>query len=150
MGSDNSLKQGWGGDGWIKRYVADAKQSDYGILVLDADETYFTSKPCCDEIYAAFKAGVNLTKIQNGDDLNDGKYLWVKFTEELFMSHNEYERTMKPRYGKRYTPCWMTVELGHFVNDGKLCGKLVTYYCVVPSKDSALARRTGACDQTFK
>jgi len=146
--ADNSLEGGWGGRGWVAKYVKDAAKTDCGVLVLDTCTSFFHSEPCCDEIYAAWQAGIPLTKIAHGYELATGEYLWIQFTPELFFSHAEYERKMRKKWGDRYTPCWSTMTLGgYYCPDLK--GRRVTYFCIVPSSDSSTARRTGADKQRF-
>merc|ERR1711963_1069457 len=33
--ADNSLADGWGGRGWVQKYVKDAKKTAFGILVIE-------------------------------------------------------------------------------------------------------------------
>eukprot|EP00929_Paragymnodinium_shiwhaense_P109675 TRINITY_DN7615_c0_g1_i1.p1 TRINITY_DN7615_c0_g1~~TRINITY_DN7615_c0_g1_i1.p1 ORF type:complete len:176 (-),score=8.53 TRINITY_DN7615_c0_g1_i1:199-726(-) len=146
--ADNSLSDGWGGWGWVDKYIRDARKTRAGVLVLDTDLAYFESEPCCDEIYAAWENNIPLTKIDYGGALGDGKYLWIQFTNELFSSHARYERAMRKRWGTRYTDSWATMTLGGYWKP-ELQGNLVTYYCVVPSSESRLAVRSGADEQRF-
>ena len=136
--ADNSLEGGWGGVGWVEKFVQDAKKTRYGILVLENGESFFKSDPCCLELYAASKAKVNLTKVHGGS-ITNGQYMWVLITEETFKTEKEYERTMRRKHGVQYTPFHYKAQTSK--------GHAFTYYCIVPT--GRAARATGADKQQF-
>lgn len=143
--ADNSLKGGWGGRGWVERYVSDAKKTKFGVLVLEGGEDFFESGPCCDELYAAQEAGINLTKV-HGQSILSGEYLWVKISKDVFASSEEYELKMRTQHGEQYTPHFHTATLRSYYKSD-LKGVRFTYYCIVPRGHGANA--TGAAMQRF-
>lgn len=136
--ADNSLQGGWGGVGWVEKYVRDAKKTRYGILVLEDGESFFKSDPCCLELYAASKAKVHLTKVHGGS-IRNGQYMWVLITDETFKTEKEYEDTMRPKHDVQYTPFHYKAQTSD--------GHAFTYYCIVPTGRAASA--TGADKQQF-
>jgi len=143
--ADNSLEGGWGGPDWLRKYVEDSKKTRFGILVLEGGIGFFESTPCCDELYAAKKAGINLTRL-NGASMRSGQYLWVEISDRVFDSMDDFERVMQPERGHQYTPIWFKATLGAFY-DPALDGTPYTYHCVVPQ--GRRARSTGADRQRF-
>ena len=133
--ADNSLQGGWGGVGWVEKFVRDAKKTRYGILVLEDGESFFKSDPCCLELYAASKAKVFLTKVHGS--IQKGQYMWVLITDQTFNTEKEYERTMREKHGDQCTPLYYKAQTSD--------GHAFTYYCIVPTGRAASA--TGADKQ---
>jgi len=143
--TDNSLKEGWGGPGWTSKFAEDAKKTRFGVLVLENGQEFFDSKPCVDELEAAKKAGVNLTKFY-GTSIRSGHYLWIEITDEIFETHGHYEEMMRKRHDGQYTPIWFEATRGpHYKKE--LEGTCYTYYCLVPQ--GANAHATGADRQCW-
>lgn len=136
--ADNSLTSNWGGPGWVDRYVEDAQKTRWGVLVLENGKDFFKSQPCCEELYAARCAGLNLTKV-HGSSIQRGEYLWVLITDELFSTRQRYEEVMRRRHGEQYTP--------HYHEAETFDEHHYTYYCIVPK--GRQARLTGAAKQKF-
>lgn len=120
-------------------YVEEAKKAQFGIALLENTKAEWTCLSCCEELYAASRAGVKLTKIFGC--VNRGDYLYVKVTDQVFSSEQEYEEVMRETHGDRYTPFYHTAKLQ---GEG---GKEFTCYCLVPSGRAASA--TGADRQHF-
>ena len=129
----------------VEKYVGDSKQTACGILVVEGGETYFSSEPCCDELYAVAKNGINLTKV-DGSSIHKCEYLWVKITDELFSSYAAYEGTMRARHGEQFTPFYFQAKMGAHYREN-LHGKAYAYYCIVPR--GCLAEETGAAHRKF-
>jgi hypothetical protein len=135
---------------WVSRYGPDAKKTKCGVLILDggdADE-FYESKPACDEIYAAYKAGVQLTRLWDTTFAN-GKYLWMQITDEIFNSRQAYESFARAKHGAQFTPIYRTVTMGspYFNSFGTKKNHRYTLYGVLPT--GAQARANGADKQTF-
>jgi hypothetical protein len=145
--SDNSLGEDWARQGWVEKYVHDAKKTRNGIMMIqytDRTRKFAESIPCADELYASFHAGVQITRCFGS--INEGEYTWVQLTDEVFSDDHAYEQTMRARHGNQYTPYYETMTLGRYY-DPSLAGKQYTLYQVVPTGRAAHAN--GAARQRY-